>query len=94
MQTLYKQKPKPRKTGVSGYTAGDGKQLIFYTLDHNVIGQLNKSDIIFINSEGMMLKGYEPNGFDPTGRPKFLYQEWYIRWGNDEPLRKVNNDTN
>lgn len=78
-QTLYKQKPKPRKTGLVGYTVGDDKHLVFCTPDHTIITELDKADIVFINSEGMMLKGYEPNGHESTGRQKFLYQEWYLQ---------------
>ncbi len=47
---------------------------------HNgrVLAQLEKPEIIFISTTGLMFKGYEPDGVDKTGRKKFKYQEWFI----------------
>ena len=48
--------------------------------DSRVLGILKNPEIIFINSEGIMLKGYEPAGIDKAGRTKFNYQEWYCQF--------------
>jgi hypothetical protein len=44
----------------------------------HVLAKLEKPEIIFINSIGMMVKGYEPDGVDRAGRRKFKYQEWFV----------------
>ena len=80
---LYKQKPKPTKLVWHGYASGDNKAIHFFDMDDKLICTLEKPDIIFINTDGLMIKGYEPNGVDRAGRQKYLYQEWYLIMAND-----------
>lgn len=79
---LHKQKPTPRKIGVAGYPAGDKDNIAFFDSHHNLITELTKPELLHISSEGMMLRGFELNGFDKSGRHKYLYQEWWLRYDN------------
>lgn len=77
--TLYKQKPVPRKTGVSGYVNGDSKAAHFFGKGDNLIATLEKPEIKFVSIDSMMLRGYEPNGYTVNGVQKLTYQEWLLR---------------
>jgi hypothetical protein len=79
---LYIQKPKPSKTPLTGAATCDRGQMIYWDNPADpharIMAQLEKPEIMFINSSGMMVKGYEPDGVDKTGRAKYKYQEWFI----------------
>ena len=76
--TLYKQKPKPRKTGVIGYIASDAKTTHFYDLNDNLVTSLQVPEIKFIGPDGILLRGFEPVGFTVSGVQKLVYQEWLL----------------
>jgi len=79
---LYLQKPKPSKKQLVGEVTSDKAEMFFWDDANNpqghVLAKLEKPEIIFINSRGMMVKGYEPDGVDRAGRRKFKYQEWFV----------------
>ena len=83
---LYPQLPKPSATLCSfGTLAIDNNVAYFFTHNGKVLhASLSKPDVIFINPDGIMLKGYESDGFDKTGREKFKYQEWFCRYSHGE----------
>ena len=78
--TLYKQRPRPRKTGVSGYLAVHDSQAFLFDSDNLPIAQMDKPEIKFINQDGIMLRGFEPVGYTASGVQKWEYQEWLLRW--------------
>lgn len=80
---LYLQLPKPSKIPVLGTLAIDKNVAYFFVLN-SLSASLAKPEIIFINPDGIMLKGYESDGFDKSGREKFKYQEWFCRYASDE----------
>lgn len=87
--SLYLQLPKPGKIPVLGTLAIDKNVAYFFLRDaHHVLDSLSaslaKPEIIFINPDGIMLKGYESDGFDKSGREKFKYQEWFCRYVTEE----------
>lgn len=77
---LIKQLPRPRKITVNGYLSIDRKtnQATFWTLEETINATMERIKLIFANSEGMLLTGFEPNGIDKNGRAKYKYQEWYL----------------
>jgi len=79
---LYIQKPKPSKTPLTGAATCDHDEMIFWDDPTNqrghVLAVIRHPELVFINSHGVMVKGYEPDGEDKTGRSKFKYQEWFI----------------
>ena len=77
--TIHKQKPSPRKTGVSGQLAVHDKQAWLFSNDIPVM-QLDRPEIIFVNQDGMMLRGFEPAGYTKSGVQRWSYQEWYCRY--------------
>ena len=83
---LYIQLPKMSKIPIVGTLAIDridGGRAYFFRGNY-LTASLSKPEIIFINPDGIMLKGYEPDGFDATGREKFKYQEWFCRYAIGE----------
>ena len=78
--TLYKQKPAPRKVGVTGYVASDPKTARFFGADDTLIATLEAPTLKFISVDGMMLHGFEPNGYTVRGIQKLFYQEWLLRF--------------
>ena len=84
---LYLQLPKTSKKPILGTLAIDKNAAYFFgDVIYNVVceARLSKPEIIFINPDGIMLKGYEHDGFDPSGREKFKYQEWFCRYADGE----------
>jgi len=79
---LYLQLPKTSKSPILGTLSIDKNTAYFFS-DGWLKAQLSKSEIIFINPDGIMLKGYESDGFDSGGREKFKYQEWFCRYATD-----------
>jgi len=77
---LYKQKPSPRKTGVTGYINSDAKSARFYDPTHNLVATLEAPELKFISADSLMLRGFEPAGFTVGKVQKLVYQEWLLRF--------------
>ena len=77
--TLYKQIPKPDKVGFTGYINSDDKTAHFFAVDGLLVTTLEKPEIKFISADGIMLRGFQPNGFTAQGVQKLVYQEWLLR---------------
>lgn len=79
---------KDQNTGKQGILSVVNKAAVFFSdkadKDSKVFGILEHPEIVFINAVGIMLKGYEPVGFDSAGREKFEYQEWYCSFVNEK----------
>lgn len=75
---VYKQYPKSKsKKGIQCALSLDKKQTCLFDENEHLIDLMEKPEIIFINPHGLMLRGFEENGCDKTGRIKYNYQEWY-----------------
>ena len=79
---LYLQLPKPSKKPLRGTLSSD-KNVAHFFAGLLLQAELSEPAIVFINPDGIMLRGYEPDGFDQTGRAKFRYQEWLCRYAPD-----------
>ena len=77
---IHIQKPTPQKVGKIGFVNGNDGELHFFINDE-LVYSLIKPDIIFISQDGMLIRGYEPAGFDKSGLQIFKYQEWLLRNG-------------
>ena len=75
---LHKQKPIPQKAGVAGYINGEDGELHFFIND-KLVHSLHKPDIVFISKDSMLVRGYEPAGFNKSGWRILKYQEWMLR---------------
>ncbi len=77
---LIKQLPKPSKIKTKGYLSVDPttKQARFFALGNSATPILEKVEIKFASSQSILLSGFEPTGFDKTGREKYKYQEWVL----------------
>jgi len=77
---LYLQLPKISKIPILGTLAIDKNMAFLFDNGGHIQAELSNPEIIFINPDGIMLKGYESDGFDSSGRAKFKYQEWVCRY--------------
>jgi hypothetical protein len=76
---LHKQKPTPRKVGISGtLSVTDG--VARFWAGETLVTELHKPEIIFINPDGIRLRGFEPAGYTKSGVQRFEYQEWMVRY--------------
>jgi len=74
---LFKQLPKTSKEPICGtFDIADGVAYLFQGMQ--LVASIEKPEIVFVNAQGIMLKGYEPNGFDKMGRKITKYQEWFL----------------
>jgi len=80
---LFLQLPKSSKIPILGTLAID-KNIAYFFRGNFLSASLSKPEVIFINPDGIMLKGYESDGFDKVGREKFKYQEWFCRYSHGE----------
>ena len=80
---LYRQLPRLDKLPTLGTLAIDNNVAYFFQGNY-LKATIVKPEIIFINQDGSMLKGYESDEFDKSGREKFKYQEWFCRYATDE----------
>ena len=72
---------EPNSLGIGRLVIHDNEAFFFEGKDETAksrtLGMLKHPEIIFISSDGIMLKGYEQCGFNTFGQNKFKYQEWY-----------------
>lgn len=78
---LTKQLPKLSKKTM-GYLDVDSKtkRAMFWTENDKCIADMESVQIKCANTEVIILSGFEPAGLDRTGRGKFKYQEWVLRF--------------
>ena len=77
---LFLQQPKQKELGVGVLTIHDNAAYFFEgnaEANAKMLGRLRNPEVTFINSRGILLKGYEPDGVDKASRERFKYQEWY-----------------
>jgi hypothetical protein len=83
---IYAQEPDPKKIclGKCSFTR-DGQA---FAKDKNnlVIAELSKARVNFIGADGIMVSGFEEVGHDKTEKPKYRYQEWWLRYENVEKI--------
>jgi hypothetical protein len=79
--TLYTQLPKLKKIGL-GTLDVDGGGAFFWSSEDctKILGALNRIRLEIVSRDGIRLSGFQANGFDNTGREKFVYQEWWLEY--------------
>ena len=77
---LYKQLPRPKKEGINGFADGDKEIIHFFSDSQLTVEKLYRPFLEKITHEGIRFSGLEDDGFDKTGRQKFKYQEWWVKW--------------
>lgn len=78
---FHKQIPKPpaKGTPVALSIGEDGTAHLFDRNDR-LIGEIVRTRISFAGRDSIMLNGFECTGHDRTGRKKYRYQEWLLRY--------------
>lgn len=83
---LFIQFPKPSKKPVEGTfcaagLSGKPVEALFCTGDAGkddvIVAKLERPEVVYANTHGIMFRGYEPTGADRSGVPTFRYQEWW-----------------
>ena len=71
---------KPKIKGI-GILCFDKGKATFFENEANendaLLGVLEKSEVDFISSHGIMVKGFESMGVGKDGREQFRYMEWW-----------------
>jgi hypothetical protein len=47
-----------------------------------VLEELSRARVEFVGADGIMVSGFEEVGKDKAGKPKFRYQEWWLRYAD------------
>jgi hypothetical protein len=79
---IYVQEPEPKQICLG--TCKFNKDSQAFAIDKNnlVIAELTRARISFISADGIMVSGFEEVGQDKTGKPKFRYQELWLRYAD------------
>ncbi len=81
---LVTQMPKPKKVGRGTLSIGKDGDADFFAGNADagsaVLANMVRVRVEWAAATGILLSGMQPNGFDKTGRPKFTYQEWLLRY--------------
>jgi len=79
---LYKQYPKPSKKPIYGTVSCDQKRMFLWenleSKNTHILAELRVPEIVHASTKGVLFRGFEPYGFDKTGREITKYQEWWI----------------
>jgi hypothetical protein len=70
--------PKDKPLGEGEFSLDERGMALFCTNGRTY--QLHRCQVSRISCSMMKLSGMEEDGFDKTGRQKFKYQEWYVRF--------------
>ena len=77
--------PKPKIKG-KGVLTIDKTEAVFWEgsseRDSKILGLLKNPSVKWISHLGILVTGFEPNGFDRVGNQKFIYREWYCSFIN------------
>jgi hypothetical protein len=80
---IYAQEPEPKKICLGRFSLSmDG---LAHALDEQgklVLAELSRARVEFAGADGIMVSGFEEVGQDKTGKPKFRYQEWWLRYAD------------
>jgi hypothetical protein len=53
------------------------------------VARLSRARVEIVGADGILISGFEEIGQDKTGKPKFRYQEWWLRYAsNNETIKK------
>ena len=78
MFKIFTQYPYRTKKGMQGSLDVDERTKIAMSFqDTRNTLMMYKVELVTITEDGMLLKGFEPAGFDKNGVPRFKYQEWW-----------------
>lgn len=80
----YIQLPKPSEKPLHVDVSIAESDLMLFDQDGVMVFEMQKPEIMHANAHGMMLKGYQSDGFSRSGVPKYLYQEVFLSWIDPE----------
>jgi hypothetical protein len=81
-------KGEPKIVCIGSFSiSGKDGDAYFYDDDELCVGELFSPEIVFINQHGIMLRGYEYDGQDRSGRNKYKYQEWYCSYHEEKIVK-------
>jgi hypothetical protein len=81
---IYSQEPRPEKICTGRFSmSSDGLAHALDERGQTVVAELSRARLEFAGADGLMVSGFEEAGRDKTGKPKFRYQEWWLRYAID-----------
>jgi len=82
------QKGKNPKIVGTGVLTMDHGEAVFFSgdagADSKVLGVLEKPEVVFLNSSGILLKGYVSAGFERDGTERLNNVKWYCTFITEE----------
>jgi hypothetical protein len=76
--------PKVKEIGIGFLNIDQNGEATFFEGDvgkrSRVLALLRRVRIEWAAASGIMISGMQPDGFTPKGTPKFVYQEWFLRY--------------
>lgn len=83
---LQKQLPKPSKP-IEGIATCHEKRLLWWddptATTGKILAEIRNPEIMSASTHGIHFRGFEPSGFDNSGREILKYQEWWITPNKD-----------
>jgi hypothetical protein len=78
---IYAQVPEPKKICLGRFALSrEGQALAMDRERKVVVTGLSRARVEFIGADGILISGFEEIAIDETGKPKFRYQEWWLRY--------------
>jgi hypothetical protein len=82
---IYAQEPEPKKICLGRFSLSrDGLALAMDKDGKMAVATIERARVDFIGADGILISGFEEIDRDETGKPKFRYQEWWLRYVSAE----------
>lgn len=75
--SVYLQRPKTAKKALRGVVSITKGVAMLFDDEDRLLVELHKPEVDHMSSEGIFFRGFQPNGSDRRGTPRFLFQEWW-----------------
>lgn len=81
---VHLQYPKPKDMGLCGISLDKHGQALLLTADGNdCTMEMTRAKVDWMQKAGFIISGFETNGHERNGRPRFRYQEWFCAYVED-----------
>jgi hypothetical protein len=81
---LCKQYPKAKEVGLGVLSVSTQGAALFFSneVGDKILGTMLGARLNEVSAIGLLLSGFEANGYDGNGRLKYSYQEWWLEFQN------------
>jgi hypothetical protein len=78
---IHEQEPKAKTLGIGRVALDrDGSAMMMTADGKTAMRTLERARVDWMQADGIMISGFEHNGQDKQGKPKYRLQTWFCRY--------------